>query len=392
MRASTPCHILFASNQPADDVRTLLGEAGYLVHVLGRDQAQSVDLAPFDLILIDAARESEQALRLCHALRNRQGERFVPILVLSCDATPVSRLASLTCGADNYVLHPFEPAELLAQVQTFQRIKERHDNLLAKTAEVNRINKRLQAAYQQIDLELELARRIQESFLPQSLPQLPQVRFAVKYRPCGRVGGDFYDVFRLDENHLAFYVADAMGHGVPASLLTIFVKKGVKAKEINGKDYRLVPPPEVLAKLNRDLIDQALSDQPFVTMVYALFNFREGIFTFARAGHPYPLYVPGEGPPQFWHIEGSLLGVFETKFSVQTHRLKPGDKVLFYTDGLDAASFDTHPIGMASLQAAVQHFRHLPIGELIERLASDLFGQTRQTDDLTLLGFEFGDA
>src|SRR5207237_29730 len=81
-------------------------------------------------------------------------------------------------------------------------------------------NKRLQTAYQQIDLELELARHIQESFLPRTLPELPQVRFAVKYRPCERVGGDFYDVFRLDEKHLGFYVADAMGHGVPASLPT----------------------------------------------------------------------------------------------------------------------------------------------------------------------------
>src|SRR6202030_3840730 len=132
--------------------------------------------------------------------------------------------------------------------------------------EVNRINKRLQAAYQQIDMELELARRIQESFLPQTLPDLPEVRFAVHYEPCGRVGGDFYDVFRLDEKHLGFYIADAMGHGVPASLLTIFVKKGVRAKEISGQQYRLVPPGEVLQRLNRDLIQQELSDNPFITM------------------------------------------------------------------------------------------------------------------------------
>src|SRR4029077_1602432 len=169
----------------------------------------------------------------------------------------------------------------LAQVQAFLRLKDRHDHLTETTAEVHRINKRLQAAYHQIDQELELARRIQESFLPQTLPQLPQVRFAVHYQPCGKVGGDFYDVFRLDEHHLGFYVADAMGHGVPASLLTIFVKKGVRAKEISGKDYRLVPPDEVLQRLNRDLIEQGLSDNPFVTMVYALFNYRDGTLRFA---------------------------------------------------------------------------------------------------------------
>src|SRR5438445_131724 len=131
-------------------------------------------------------------------------------------------------------------------------------------SEVNRINKRLQQAYQQIDQELELAQRIQASFLPQTLPQVPHVRFAVHYLLCGRVGGDFYDVFRLDERHVGFYVADAMGHGVPASLLTIFVKKGVKTKEVFGRQYRLVPPGEVLQRLNKDMIDQQLSESPFI--------------------------------------------------------------------------------------------------------------------------------
>ena len=164
-----------------------------------------------------------------------------------------------------------------------------------KTAEVNRINKRLQQAYKQIDQELELAHRIQSSFLPQTLPEAPGSRFAVHYQLCGRVGGDFYDVFRLDENHVGFYVADAMGHGVPASLLTIFVKKGVRPKEVFGKQYRLVPPGEVLGRLNKELIDQQLSDTPFITMAYGLFNHRDGVLRFARAGHPYPLLVPREG-------------------------------------------------------------------------------------------------
>src|SRR5262249_13964877 len=83
-----------------------------------------------------------------------------------------------------YLLRPFAPAELLAQVQTFLRLKDRHDHLADKTAEVNRVNKRLHAAYQQIDQELELARRIQESFLPQSLPQVPETRFAVTTSPA----------------------------------------------------------------------------------------------------------------------------------------------------------------------------------------------------------------
>jgi sigma-B regulation protein RsbU (phosphoserine phosphatase) len=381
--------ILFCASQPRDDVSAILSQDGYRVHYRDFAQAESSELPAFDFIVIDATHQSEHALRVCHALHTRKGDRFIPILVLANDSSPRARLANLTCGADIYVLHPFEPAELLKQVQTFHRMKERHDRLLAKTAEVDNINQQLRTAHQQIDLEMELARRLQQSFLPQSLPAFPRVRFAVHYTPCGKVGGDFYDAFRLDEHHVGCYVADAMGHGVPASLLAMFVKKGVRSKEISGKEYRLVQPGEVLQKLNRDLIDQALSEQPFVTMAYALFDFQSGVFRFARSGHPYPLVVPKEGRLQLWKTDGMPLGVFETQYPVRSEQLQPGDKVVLYTDGLDSARFKHHPAGTASLVAAAEHFRGLPIAELIDRLAEDLFLHAPPSDDLTLLGMEY---
>src|SRR5262249_27026395 len=156
---------------------------------------------------------------------------------------------------------------LLAQVRVLERWHRARGQWLARAAEARQINQQLQQAYQQIESDLRLARRLQASFLPRSLPAVGPVRFGVSYRPCGQVGGDFYDVFRLDEQHVGFYVADAMGHGVPASLLTIFLKKAVQPKEVTGDSYRLVPPEEVLARLNRDLIAQKLAEMPFITMV-----------------------------------------------------------------------------------------------------------------------------
>ncbi|HMF16620.1 MAG TPA: SpoIIE family protein phosphatase [Gemmataceae bacterium] len=389
MTVGQPKRVLLCADSAngSDEVRQLLCQAGYDVgyHVMNR--SEPADPASANLIVLESSAAPDAARTWCQHLRGRLGEVFVPILLISPDADPRHRLASLECGADSYLLRPFEAGELLAQVRTFLRLKDRHDHLTEKSAEVQRINKRLQAAYLQIDQELELARRIQESFLPQNLPQLPQVRFAVHYQPCGKVGGDFYDVFRLDEHHIGFYVADAMGHGVPASLLTIFVKKGVRTKEIFGQQYRLVPPGEVLQRLNRDMIDQALSENPFITMVYVLFN-QDGTLSFARSGHPYPLYIPREGKPVLWQIEGSLLGVFDTKYPVQTHQIQPGDKVLLYTDGMDAASFENSPVGIASLLAAADRYRDLGIDDLVDRLAADLFKEVRQTDDLTILGLE----
>jgi sigma-B regulation protein RsbU (phosphoserine phosphatase) len=377
---------------PVGDLRQLLlnSQLDVASHSLGG--ADPDELAAYQTVVLDGTHNAAECLCLCQRLRARVGEGYLPALFITADPAPAARLASLEAGADAYLLRPFDPAELLAHVRALLRNKERHDRLSEKTAEVARINKRLQQAYQQIDQELELARRIQESFLPRNLPQVPRVRLAVHYQPCGRVGGDFYDIFRLDEKHMGFYVADAMGHGVPASLLTVFVKTGVRAKEINGQQYRLVPPDEVLHRLNRDLIQQELSDNPFITMVYVLFNYHDGTFSFARSGHPYPLHIPREGEPALWQIEGSLLGVFDTRYAIRSEQLRPGDKVLLYTDGMDAAGFDGRAPGVQSLLAFTEQHRQTPVEDLVRLVPQELFRNGRQSDDLTVLGLELLDA
>src|SRR5258708_1243834 len=287
MKASATRIVLGADHPASIEVcRVLLVEAGYQVDWQALDVAPTEDLVSFHLIILEGSQPAESGLRRCHRIRAHLGDRFIPILYVLRDVTTAARQACFECGADAYLLRPFAPGEMLAQVQAFLRIKEAHDRLTEKTGEINRINRRLQQAYQQIDQELELARRIQMRFLAAELPKVPRLRFAVHYMLCGRVGGDFYDVFRLDENHVGFYVADAMGHGVPASLLTIFVKKGVRAKEVFGKQYRLVPPGEVMDKLNKELIDQQLSENPFITMAYGLYNHRDATIQYPRAGHP----------------------------------------------------------------------------------------------------------
>jgi sigma-B regulation protein RsbU (phosphoserine phosphatase) len=123
-------------------------------------------------------------------------------------------------------------------------------------------------------------------------------------------------------------------------------------------------------------------------MVYALYNFRDGTLHFARAGHPYPLHVPAEGEPEFWQVQGSLLGVFDTSFPVQTRRVQPGDKVLFYSDGIDSAVLEGSAPGNDSLLACAGRHRALPVQEFIAALAQDMFSKDAQIDDLTLLGLE----
>lgn len=372
-----------------DDVKRLLEDAGHQTALHSFSTGEPADLLSCQLVIVEASGLAGPAHSLCRLVRARTADDFVPILLLSDDHAPPARLAGFESGADAYLLRPFAAGELQAQVQALLRIQEMHGRLSDKTAELQRVHRRLQQAYQRIDQELDLARRIQQSFLPQSLPEVPPARFAVHYRPCGRVGGDFYDVFRLDETHVGFYVADAMGHGVPASLLTIFLKRGVRPKDIIGNQYRLVPPDEVLQRLNHDLVQQGLADEPFITMVYGLFDCRARTLQFARAGHPLPLHLTEGRAPQLWQAHGPLLGAFEAVFSVHTQQLRPGDKVLFYTDGIEALCCAGTAPGNDSLSVCAERHRGLPIHEFLDRLSAEMTcTQPEPADDVTMLGME----
>jgi sigma-B regulation protein RsbU (phosphoserine phosphatase) len=390
--SATPSILIFSDHSPtAHEIQEALGPDGFYMAAYELQSAEPKALDRYCMIVVNDSQSALPALDLCRRLRTRLDEGFVPVLFITDAGDPIIRQKALEAGADACLQRPLAPGELLAQVKALVRFKDAHDGLAVRAAEVHRVNTRLRQLHQQLDHEMRLAQRIQASFLPQALPQVPHVRFAVHYVLRDRVGGDFYDAFRLDEEHVGLYVADAMGHGVPASLLTIFVKKGVRAKEVFGQQYRLVPPEEVLRQLNRDLIEQELPENPFITMVYGLLNHAEGTVSFARAGHPYPLYVPAKGPLDLWRQEGLLLGVVDAQFPARTYRLRPGDKLLLYSDGIDTACFRDAGVGMPSLVACAEHHRGLGVQEFVTRLAADLFGGDSQPDDLTLFALEMSE-
>ena len=124
-----------------------------------------------------------------------------------------------------------------------------------------------------MDEELRLAAQLQREFLPMELPSVGGIRFEVLWRPAGYVSGDIYDVFRLDETHVGFFVADAVGHGVPAALMTMFIKRSLPTKRIvcdSDRGYELVSPGEALARLNHDMIERQTGKVRFATACYAV--------------------------------------------------------------------------------------------------------------------------
>jgi serine phosphatase RsbU (regulator of sigma subunit) len=186
--------------------------------------------------------------------------------------------------------------------------------------------------------ELHLAAQVQREFLPKSLPSLPRARVAAMWRPAHWVSGDIYDVRRLDEHHLGLFVADAVGHGVPAALMTMVVSRALPSKEIQGNSYRIVPPGEALARLNIELLRRESRATRFVTAVYAVLDTRTMRVRLASAGHPAPVVLRGASTLEVLHAPGGVLGVFEDDAWEEIEAdLRPGDRLLMHSDGFEAA-------------------------------------------------------
>lgn len=185
--------------------------------------------------------------------------------------------------------------------------------------------------------QLQLASRLQRKFLPEQLPTIPGVTIDTAFCPAEYVSGDIYDVHRLDENHVGIALADATGHGMPAALLTVYVKRALRGKELRNDGYEILSPVDVLGRLNNEILDANLPDCPFLAAVYGVLNLRTRALTLARGGAPYPLLRRADGAIEVITSRGPVVGVVrEAEFELTTVQLRPGDTLAFYSDGLES--------------------------------------------------------
>lgn len=245
--------------------------------------------------------------------------------------------------------------------------------------------------------ELNLAALIQQESLPRVLPRVGGLDFGVLFRPAGYVSGDVYAVTPLDDHRVGLFVADAVGHGVPAALLTMVIMRAMRLHD-DGRD---IPPGEALRRLNEELVRAQRGSSRFATAVCAVIDARSRQVTLACAGHPPPLVL---GPRGQRHVstEGPLLGVFEGEdFPETTFTLGAGETLLLYSDGFETAFPDAGADRAAMRRGTSNYLAQLAgvswpgadgdrrlsdsLGELAMTLDQQA-GSLHQVDDVTALG------
>jgi phosphoserine phosphatase RsbU/P len=258
--------------------------------------------------------------------------------------------------------------------------------------------------------ELLLAARVQRDFLPKTMPEINGLKASVLFRPQGFVSGDTYDVYPLDERHVGFFLADAMGHGVPAALMTLYISGSLPRRESTGGGAsRIVPPGEALTRLNAELHESLAGPARFATAVCGVVDLERDTITIACAGHPPPLRISRHGVRPV-EVSGMLMGVVaDFAYEQVTIRLEPDELLVLHSDGIENAFAPqhgrSHPPAPGAAQAPTlgmpPHFIHLAamrrgkaltgVDAAMEALASDLDAQAgsfHQDDDVTVLAIE----
>lgn len=246
--------------------------------------------------------------------------------------------------------------------------------------------------------ELQSAASIQREYMPRSLPNIESIDIGIVYRPASYVSGDIYDVIELDEDHTGFFLADAVGHGVPAALMTMVITQGLHKTEGDGETTHIIPPGEALRRLNNTMTEHACQQARFATAVYAIHNKRTNEITVAGAGHPPSLLVrSGTGDVEHLESDGPLLGVFpDVEFGQETIEMHPGDVFIMYSDGFEVAFPNNGATGDDRKRPTMTYIKELTeTGSGIETLADAIAtleshldnhaGSLHQPDDITAL-------
>jgi len=346
------------------------------------------------------------AVLLCDLFDNRIVNLESSEIQLLADALVSNRLCGIVLSADaseviSYdndafviVSKDISSDELWGRIAMIRRYRPFLLRIEEQVSTMQRFGKKLNKQFVEVDQELRLACRLQRDFLPKSFPEIGQIRFAALFRPATWVSGDVYDVRRLDETHIAVYLADAVGHGVAAGLLTMFIKQAIVGKRIQNEEYAIVDPSEVLASLNAELTLQELPNCQFATACYAIINTETNELTFARAGHPHPIYVSSNAECSELRTVGGLLGVFDNEtYHSKKFVLQPGEKFIIYSDGLEhlIISKRMRENGDVQFTPEFSELVNQPAESLIQTLSAHLDqseGSLQPDDDMTVLVIE----
>ena len=365
--------ILIVDDVP-DNIRilaALLGDAYKLTIATESQRGLALARQKPDLILLDVMMPEPDGYEVCRLLKADPETSSIPIIFITAKSDVKDEARGIGLGAVDYIVKPFCPHVVLARVDTHLT--------------VHRLRREIERRNRELEGELANVAHEQRLILPDPLPSIPGLRLAAHYETSRYAGGDYYDVFPINDGRWAFMIADASGHSTPAAVLIAMTCALLRSYQGDHGD-----PEAVMCFLNQQL--RRFCHKRFVTAIYGVYDPADRCFTFASAGHPSPLhYVAARDQTMELPLDGvAPLGIFPIS-SIQLQRvaLAGGDRLLLFTDGItEPIDAGGEPFGVERLAAGLAETARSgverPPARIIE-LLTDHVGPGQPEDDRGLL-------
>ena len=268
---------------------------------------------------------------------------------------------------------------------SIDKMEDRIENYIESITQIT-------AEKERINTELTLATRIQADMLPHTFPPFPgrqEFDLYASMDPAREVGGDFYDYFLVDDDHLCMIMADVSGKGIPAALFMMASMILLRNNAMLGKT-----PAEILADVNAAVCANN-REEMFVTVWLGILEISTGRLTAANAGHEYPALMRAGGDFELYKdkhgfVIGGMEGIRYKQYELQ---ISPGDKLFLYTDGLpEATDADGELFGTDRMTAALNETKDASPEQVlrgVRRAADSFVKEAEQFDDLTMLCLEY---
>jgi sigma-B regulation protein RsbU (phosphoserine phosphatase) len=364
---------LIADDQPdvLEALHLLLKREGYQIEAVNSPKAvlERLHNREYDVLLMDLnyaldTTSGQEGLDLLASVIKL--DRTLPVVVMTAWGSIKLAVEAMQRGAADFVEKPWDNSKLLSTLRT----------------QVESRNERRHSADRESG-EIEAASVTQRGLLPREIPQFPGYDISVAWRPAGPVSGDYLDVLRLDETHLALCVADVIGKGVPAALLMSNVQAAVHA--LAGE---MLPTGELCGRINR-IVAGNLGSGKFITFFYGVLDSARRRFSYTNAGHCEPILVRRNGECVRVNHGGVVLGVFpDWSYHEQHVDLAPGDRLVLFTDGItEIVNADDEEFGEERLMELLQADHALDAEAMQKRVMAAIaeFSGGKFHDDATLI-------
>ena len=297
--------------------RSLAQEGYELIEAESADVALKIlDYRKPHLILLDVVMPEMTGFDLCRLLKQQKWTSEIPIIFITSLDSTEDKIKGLELGAVDFITKPFNTAEILARVRTQVELRQMYHTILDTNERIRK--------------DLETARQIQRNLLPPKGGMfLGDLGFEYAYIPCGELGGDFFDIYQMNETQVLFYILDVSGHGVASSLVTIFTKIFFS---IHAKEHQ--NPSQLLQTLNQQFFRDRLTEK-YITVFLGILDLKTNRLTWSSAGQGVSPILYTDDHEEVLSMHSFPIGLLENvEYADVMCDFMPGDSLLMYSDGV----------------------------------------------------------